>query len=70
MLYSPIGYKPVVVVTTPSASDSLVNGAVCIPSCWKLLTMWKSNTSLYAPPLQPSLRVIGAVVQLLTLTAF
>ena len=31
--------------------------------------MWKSNTSLYSPPAQPSLTVIGADVQLVTDTA-
>ena len=35
----------------------------------KPLTTWKSNTSLYMPPAQPSLIVNGAFEQLLILIA-
>ena len=38
-------------------------------TCSNPLTTWKSNTSLYTPPAQPSLIVNGALLQLVILIA-
>ena len=42
---------------------------VSVTVCSKPLTTWKSKTSLYTPPAQPSRIVSGALLQLLILIA-
>ena len=63
--------EPVYVVcATPVVGGKTIASFVLVSPAAKLLTTWKSNTSLYAPPRHPSLNVRGAFVQLVILTAF
>ena len=55
--------------TTPTDGGTTIASFVLVSPDAKLLTTWKSNTSLYAPPLHPSLNDSGALVQLVILTA-